>query len=211
MQILVALFAVAIGLAIAFFGYRFLWVLLPIWGFFAGLWLGVTGLQTLFGEGFLVGVSGLVIGVVLGLIFAVLSYLFYFVGVAILGGSIGYGLTVSLLVGGLGMNANFIVWLIAIVVAVLFAVVILALNIQKYAVIVITALGGASATLGGILLLFNQVSMDQLSGNVGVFAPVSFSEGPIWWLIWAVVAVAGIVLQIMSNRVYVLEEPPARM
>lgn len=211
MQFLVGLFAIVIGLAIAFWGYRFLWVLLPIWGFFAGLWLGVTGLHTLFGEGFLVGVSGLVVGFVLGLIFAVLSYLFYFVGVAILGGTIGYGLTTSLLVGGLGMNANFLVWLIAIVVAVLFAVAVLALNLQKYAVIIITALGGASATLGGILLLLNRIPMDQLSGNVGVFAPVTFQEGPIWWLIWVVVAIAGIVWQIRSNRVYVLEAPPSRM
>ena len=210
MQFLLALFAIIVGLGIAFFGYRFLWILLPIWGFFAGLWLGYTGLQTLFGAGFLAGVSGLVVGVVLGLILAVLSYLFYFIGVAILGATIGYGLTTSLLVGGLGMNPGFLVWVLAIIVAVVFAVAVLALNLQKYVVIIITALGGASATIAGALLLFGQITSEQLSGNVGIFAPVSFQEGALWWIIWAVIAIAGIVWQIQSNRMYVLEEPPTR-
>lgn len=210
MSIIIALLAVAVGLALLFAGYRLLWVLLPIWGFFAGLWLGITGLQAIFGTGFLAGVSGLVVGFILGIIFAVLSYLFYVIGVAILGATIGYGMTASLLVGGLGMNQGFLVWLIAIVVAVIFAVAVLVLNLQKYAVIGITSLGGASAIIAGALLLFGQISEDQLSGLMGVWAPVTFQEGWFWWLGWAVLAIIGIVYQIQSNRVYVLEPPPSR-
>lgn len=210
MSFIIGLLAIAIGLALLFAGYRLLWVLLPIWGFFAGLWLGITGLQAIFGTGFLAGVSGLVVGFVLGIVFAVLSYLFYIVGVAILGATIGYSLTVSLLVGGLGMNQGFFVWLIAVVVAVVFAVVVLVLNLQKYAVIIITALGGASAVIAGALLLFGQISQEQLSGLMGVWAPVSFGEGWFWWLGWLILAVIGIAYQIQANRVYVLEPPPAR-
>ena len=40
------------GLLLAFFGYRLFLVLLPIWGFFFGLWLGADTMQVLFGEGF---------------------------------------------------------------------------------------------------------------------------------------------------------------
>ena len=210
MSFIIGLLAIAIGLALLFAGYRLLWVLLPIWGFFAGLWLGITGLQAIFGTGFLAGVSGLVVGFVLGIVFAVLSYLFYIVGVAILGATIGYSLTVSLLVGGLGMNQGFLVWLIAVVVAVAFAVVVLVLNLQKYAVIFITSLGGASAVIAGALLLFGQISQEQLSGLMGVWAPVSFGEGWFWWLGWLILAVIGIAYQIQANRVYVLEPPPAR-
>ncbi|MEZ4515297.1 MAG: DUF4203 domain-containing protein [Chloroflexota bacterium] len=210
MSFIIGLLAIAIGLALLFAGYRLLWVLLPIWGFFAGLWLGITGLQAIFGTGFLAGVSGLVVGFVLGIVFAVLSYLFYIVGVAILGATIGYSLTVSLLVGGLGMNQGFFVWLIAVVVAVVFAVVVLVLNLQKYAVIFITALGGASAVIAGALLLFGQISQEQLSGLMGVWAPVSFGEGWFWWLGWLILAVIGIAYQIQANRVYVLEPPPTR-
>lgn len=210
MNFIIALFAIAIGVAICFAGYRLLWVLLPIWGFFAGLWLGVTGLQSLFGEGFLVGVSGLIVGLVLGLIFAVLSYFFYFIGVAILGASVGYGVTMSILVGGLGMSQNIFTWLIAIVVAVVLAIVVLVFNVQKYVVIAVSALGGASAAIAGLLLLFGEVSQEQLSTLVGVFAPVSFQDGAIWWLIWAAVAIVGIVFQIRANRVFVQDPPPSR-
>lgn len=210
MSFIIALLAIGIGLALLFGGYRLLWVLLPIWGFFAGLWLGVTGLQAMFGTGFLAGVSGLVIGFVLGIVFAVLSYLFYFIGVAILGATVGYGLTVSLLVGGLGMNQGFLVWLIAVTVAVMVAVLVLALNLQKYAVIAITSLGGASAIIAGALLLFGRISEEQLSGLMGVWAPVSFQDGAIWWIGWLILAIVGIVFQIQANRVYVLEPPPAR-
>ena len=209
MEFIVALLAVVIGVLVCFAGYRLLFVLLPFWGFFAGLWLGFTGIQTIFGEGFLAGVSGLVIGLVLGVIFAVLSYLFYFVGVAILGASVGYGLTVSLLVGGLGMNGGFIVWLLAIAVAVIFAVVILALNVQKLVVIIISALGGASAMFAGIGLLFGQITVEEVSTTVGAYAPVSFQEGPLWWLIWAALAILGIVIQFQSTRQYEMETPPA--
>ncbi len=210
MDFIIAILAILIGLAICFAGYRWLWILLPFWGFFAGIWLGFTGIQTIFGEGFLAGVSGIVVGLILGVIFAVLSYLFYFVGVAILGATVGYGLTMSLFTGAFGMEPNFLIWLIAIVVAVVAAFLTLALNLQKYVVIVITALAGASATIAGVLLLFGQTSSEDLSGQIGVFAPVSLQEGAIWWILWAVLAIAGIVYQIMANRVYVLEPPPAR-
>ncbi|MCB0203071.1 MAG: hypothetical protein KDI03_23600, partial [Anaerolineae bacterium] len=97
-----------------------------------------------------------------------------------------------------------------VVVAVVFAVVVLVLNLQKYAVIIITALGGASAVIAGALLLFGQISQEQLSGLMGVWAPVSFGEGWFWWLGWLILAVIGIAYQIQANRVYVLEPPPTR-
>jgi hypothetical protein len=210
MDFLIAILAIVIGLAICFAGYRWLWILLPFWGFFAGLWLGYTGIQTIFGAGFLSGVSGIVIGLILGVIFAVLSYLFYFVGVAILGATVGYGLTMSIFTGAFGMNPNFFIWLIAIAVGALAAFLTLGLNLQKYVIIAITALGGASAVIAGVLVMFGPGTAEDLSGKVGVFAPVSFQDGAIWWILWAVLAIAGIVYQIMSNRVYVLEPPPAR-
>ena len=210
MDFIIAILAILIGLAICFAGYRWLWILLPFWGFFAGIWLGVTGIQTIFGPGFLAGVSGLVIGFILGIVFAVLSYLFYFVGVAILGATVGYSLTMSLFTGAFGMNPNFLIWMIAIAIAVVAAVAVLVLNMQKYVVIFLTAMAGASATIAGVLLLFGQTSSEQLSGQVGVFSPVSLQDGAVWWIFWAVLAIAGIVYQIMANRVYVLDPPPVR-
>ena len=90
------------------------------------------------GDAFLDTVTGWVVGFFVALIFAGLSYLFYLAAVAILSGSLGYALTVGLL-GAIGLEMGFLVWLIAIVVAVIFAVVVLRFNIQKYVIIIATA------------------------------------------------------------------------
>jgi hypothetical protein len=45
---------------------------------------------------------------------------------------------------------------------------------------------------------------------VGVFAPVSFSDGWLWWLIWFGLAIVGIIAQVSVSRNYQLEQPSAR-
>ncbi len=87
----VALFALIVGLAFCFAGYRVFLVMLPIWGFFAGFWLGAEVTTLLFGSGFLATTTGWVIGFVVGLLGAVLSYLLYFLGVALLARRIWLG------------------------------------------------------------------------------------------------------------------------
>src|SRR5512138_1197335 len=91
------------GTALAFAGYRLFIYLLPVWGFFFGLALGAQTMQALFGVGFLATVTSWVVGFFVGGIFAVLSYAFYMVAVAIIGGSLGYVVAVGLLTG-IGMN-----------------------------------------------------------------------------------------------------------
>jgi len=90
--LLVGIIAIALGAAIMLLGYRLALILLPIWGFFAGFLLGAQLLQEFFGDGFLATTASWVVGVVLGLLFAVLSYLFWYVAVVILFASIGYWL-----------------------------------------------------------------------------------------------------------------------
>ena len=196
-----SMIALLIGLAVTFGGYRFFLFLLPIWGFFFGFGLGAETLQVIFGVGFLATVSSWVVGFIVGAIFAVLSYLFYIVAVALLAGSFGYGLAVALLTA-IGLNFGFIVWLIGLVVGVIVAVVVLILNIQKYAIIVITALGGTSAIIFTLLAMFGNLTPAQMMLNP-VMTAVSNS---FWWLLfYLVLAVAGIVVQLGANRSYELE------
>jgi len=108
--ILIILAIVALGLGLAFLtvGYRFFLFLLPVWGFMGGVWLGAEVTSVLFGEGFLVSVTGLIISIVTGLVLAVLSYFFYAVGVLLLGASFGYWLSASLLYA-IGFGPGFLV------------------------------------------------------------------------------------------------------
>jgi len=184
------------GLAVTFGGYRLFLILLPIWGFFFGFFLGAETVQVLFGIGFLATVTSWVAGFIVGAVFAILSYLFYIFAVAVLSFSAGYGLTVGIL-DAIGLNLGFLLWLIAVVVGVVVAVAVVVLNIQKYAVIVITAVGGTAAIIYTLLALFGGFALVEL-----LLGPVRLAiRNSFWWLLFfLVVAGAGIVVQIRANR-----------
>lgn len=185
-----------IGMAMCYAGYRWFLILLPIWGFFFGFGLGVQTVQVLFNEAFLATVTSWVVGFIAGLIFAVLSYLFYFVAVALISGALGYFLAVGLLTG-LGLDLSFIVWLIGLAAGVVVAFVVLFWNLQKFAIIAITALGGAAVIIFTLLAGFGNLSLEQLAANpVGTVISESF-----WWaLLFVFLAVSGVFVQVFVNR-----------
>jgi len=190
------------GMAVVFFGYRLFLVLIPIWGFFFGLGVGAHTVQLIFGDAFLATITSWVVGFFVGLLFAVLSYLFYMVAVALLSASFGYGLTVALF-GAIGVDLNFLVWIVGIVVGVIVAILVLRFNIQKYAIIFITALGGTGAIIFTLLAAFGDITrLENLIGN-----PVQAAiQNSFWWLLFfAVVSIIGIVFQIRTNRAFEIE------
>ena len=187
-----------LGLAFCFLGYRIFLVLLPVWGFFAGFWLGAQAIALLLGGGFLATTTGFVVGFVVGLVFAVLSYLFFVVGVAIVAGAIGAALGTGLM-AALGFDASLLVTLVGLISAILVVVVTLWFNIQKYVIIVATALTGANLIVLSPLLLFGQVTLDELEAAGGSIAPV-LQESWFWLIVWLALAVFGVVLQIRANQ-----------
>ena len=128
--LLLALLAFLLGLAFCLAGYRLFLVMLPIWGFFGGLWVGAYSVTAIFGTGFLATTSGLVVGIIVGIIGAVLSYLFYTVGVAIIAGWFGAALASGIMTA-IGFDPGFVVTVVAIVSALVAIAVTLLLNIQK--------------------------------------------------------------------------------
>jgi Domain of unknown function (DUF4203) len=194
------LIAFVFGLTLCFVGYRFFLFLLPIWGFFFGLWLGAQSMQALFGVGFLATITSWVVGFIVGAIFAVLAYLFYIVAVAIIAGSLGYFVAVGILLW-LGLNMGFLVWLIGIIAAVALAIVTLMFNLQKWVIMIATAVMGASIVIGTFVVMFNPaVSLLQ--------NPVKFILSQSWllWLTALALVVFGVIVQYRSSKVYTLEE-----
>jgi hypothetical protein len=194
------LIGILFGLVLCFAGYRLFIILLPIWGFVFGLVFGAQSIQLLFGTGFLATVSSWVVGLVVGAIFAVLSYLFYIVAVAIIAGSLGYGLTVAFLFL-IGMDANWLMWLIGIVVAIAFAVVTIVFNLQKWVVIAATAILGAGAMIETVVFMFYPAA--TVLEN-----PVKAALDASWllWVVFIVFAILGIVAQVMNTRNFAVEE-----
>jgi hypothetical protein len=202
------LIALLVGLAVCFNGYRWFLILLPIWGFFFGFGLGAQTLQAILpGSEFVATVTSWVVGFIVGLVFAVLSYLFWIIGVAIFSGSFGYALGVGLM-GAIGIDLNLLVWLVGIVVGIIVAVVVLVLNLQKWAIILITSFGGAAIIAGTIGLILSGADAATLGQNP---LRTVISASPLLIILFVVVGVLGFISQWRINQSWELAVPEDRI
>lgn len=198
--LLLVVLAALLGLAFCFVGYRFFLVMLPIWGFFAGFWIGGYATSLLLGTGFLGTTLALVVGVVAGIVGAVLSYLFYMVGVALIAAALG-GFIGSGVMGALGFDPGLLTTVVVIVSALVAVVLALILNIQKWVIIVFTAVAGAALIVLSAMILFGQVTRAELQSGGGMLSTI-FQGSWLWGLLWLALLVAGVVVQIRSSRGY---------
>ena len=189
------------GAFVCFAGYRFFLVLLPIWGFFFGFAVGIQAVQALLGDAFFATVTSWAVGFVVALAFALFSYLFYIFAVALISGSLGYGLVVAIM-GAIGFSFGFLTWIIALVVGVVFAVVTLRFNLAKYVIIIATALGGAAMAVGTLVLGVENVDLAKAAAN-----PIQtmLSGHPFWTIIFLVMVAGGIFVQWRAGRFYTVE------
>jgi len=202
--ILLTLVALGLGAVLLLVGYRFFLLLLPIWGFVAGLWLGAETVSILLGEGFLVSVTGLVVGFVVGLIMAILSYLFYAVGVLLLGASFGYWLAAGLMYA-VGFESGFLVTVVGAITAIIFATLTVMLDVKKHLAIIMTAFGGAGGISLAILLIFGVIDPEQLQAGGAAALAAVIEESALWLLIWLALAIGGIIFQESNTREYYIE------
>lgn len=198
--ITLALFAVLLGAAFCLAGYRFFLVVLPIWGFFGGFWLGAYSVSLILGGGFLATTTGLVVGLVVGIIGAVLSYLFYLVGVVIIaasfGGSLGSGV-----MGALGFDPGLIMAVVTIVSGLVAVGLTLLLNLQKLVLVMFTAMAGAVLVVLAGMLVFGQITPAQLQSGANLIQPI-FQGSWFWGLVWLALAVLGAVVQFRTSMAY---------
>ena len=196
------LIALLFTTAVAFFGYRLLFLLLPIWGFFWGFGLGAQTIQALFGDALLATVTSWVVGFVVAMFAAVLSYLFFYIGVFLLAAAIGYGVVVAILLA-IGLDFGFIVWLLGIIAGAALGVVTIRFNLAKPVLIVGTALVGSAAAVGTLMIGVVGASITNVLQN-----PVSFvidAGGFIAILLFILMAAAGMYVQFAQNREYTYE------
>ena len=87
--LVVGVFTLLFGAAFCFLGYRFFRILLPIWGFIAGFWVGEAFVAAIFGDSNTAIIAGWIVGLIGGLLLAGLSLFLFKVAVAILGATFG--------------------------------------------------------------------------------------------------------------------------
>lgn len=203
----IGLFAMLIGLAVCFNGYRWFLIFLPIFGFFIGFFVGAGATQALFGSGFLVTTTSWVFGFVLGAVFAVLSYLFYYIAVIIVGGGLGYALVVGVL-QAIGLDMGLIVWLLGVAGAVIAAIATIVLNLQKWVIVAFTSVAGATVIIGSFFLAFGTIAPEHFSRNA---VRMIIDDSFLWLVFWLVLVVLGFLAQVATTRDFVLVEPANRI
>ncbi len=194
----IGLLGILIGLAFVFWGFRLFLILLPIWGFFVGFLFGASVVHVFIGENlpFLATTLGWVVGFVAGIVFAILSYLYYWFAVVFIGASLGYAGGVGLLHWLGNGGDNFMAFLFGLIGAIIVAAIVVVLRLPKYLAIVLTAIGGAAATVTGVALILKQVTLDELTGGaIGSLAAVNDLPW-LWGLAGIVLAGVGIAYQI---------------
>jgi len=200
MQIIfISLIVFLFGLAMVVYGYRIFLVLLPVFAFFAGFWLGADITSLFLGTGFLGSIAGWVAGFISGLIFAIFSYMFFkfAIGVQVM------ILTYSIITGLLG--AFFEPGILSAAIGVALALFVLflafAINLQRYVVIVITSIVGSNAILLSTLLLFGRVTLQELQNTGTSIIPI-VRDSWLWLLVWLVLTGIGVWGQVRTNRTY---------
>jgi hypothetical protein len=198
MTVIALLFATAL----IFGGYRFFLFLLPIWGFFFGFGLGASAVQALFSTGLLATVTSWVVGFIVALIFALLSYFFYAAAVAVAAGILGYMLGVGLM-DLFGLNGlALITFIVATILAIGAVVITFRFNLQKYVIIAATAIGGAAIAVGVILLGVGGVDLIRLAESP---LRLLWQTSPFMGIVFVLLAIAGIAVQIRANRRFEIE------
>ena len=189
--LLFVLLLVILGLALCFMGYSLFRVLLPIWGFIAGLIFGVQALDSLVGGGFLSVSLGLVIGFFIGFLLAAIAYWVYAFAIVLFGAALGYVLGAGLMLL-IGLDYGFITVLVGLFSAVLMAMLFVKGRMPKFLVMLLTAMGGSMVMITGLFVLVGKVPTAGLS----VFLTRYMVYGSWFWLIvWAIVAGLGMAFQ----------------
>jgi uncharacterized protein DUF4203 len=192
----VALLSIGIGLVATFFGYRLFRAVLPVFGFVVGAIVGAQAVGLIFGDGFLTTLLSIITAVVVGVVFGLLAYTFWALGVVLVVFGMGFAIGNALLPALRIDNLELVSWLIGVAVGLGFAAAAYVLRLPRAVVVAVTALWGAGSTLAGILIILGQIEPEDI-GYGGVDAVVSNSF--IWLLAFLALAVVGAVFQAMTT------------
>jgi hypothetical protein len=186
MAVVVGVAALALGVAVCFYGFKLFPYVVPVAAFLVGAVLGAEIASAVIGTPPLSTVPSMVAGVTVGLIFAAVSHAYYhwaIIAVAAVAGFVlgsvwltGTGHATLALPGGVTLAAAF-------------ALVAVLLNLPRALVVSVTATTGALLGLGGILVIGGQIPVGRKGLLTNLQAPT------LWVLAWVAIAALGAFVQ----------------
>lgn len=195
-DVIVGLLAILVGALFCFRGYLAMRIIIPMWGAFVGFMLGAGLVVGVGDDGFLRSAVGWIVGIAVGLLFALLAYLYYEISIAIAMGGIGFVLGTGLMVA-LGVDWSWLIVLVGVIVGVLLAIIAIAGDLPMILLTVLTAMAGATTIVGGIMLLTGTV--DTLDFET-VATTKRLDDDWWWYAIYLVLVIAGIVAQVSDTQ-----------
>jgi Domain of unknown function (DUF4203) len=190
-DVVVGIAAIVIGGVFCFWGYFAMRLVIPIWGFFAGFMLGAGATSFFDDSEFLSTVLGWILGFFVGLLFAVLAYLFYEIAVVLAFASIGFTLGSGLMTA-LNIDWNWFVILAGVAGGIVFGIVAVVTELPMVLLVVFSTIAGALAITAGLMLVFN--ATDTKDWNSTTFVDL-IDDDWWWWVIAFALAIAGLVAQ----------------
>lgn len=184
-MVLVALTLMATGLVAGLFGFKLFKLLLPLIGLVGGSVVGFVGFQTLFGTGVVSTTVAIFVAITVGLVFALLSFMYFRIAVvaymAILGASV-----LSYLGATLGLAENtFVIMLLSISGVVIGIVIASHEAFSERLILVMTSFIGVTLILEGVFLVTSNVSLDQLNQQGAIASAINtIDQSFLWLFIW---------------------------
>ena len=198
-QFLVGIILALIGLAVCFLGLRFWFILLPVFGAITGFFVGARVMQDIFGTGFLATTTSWIVGIIMAIVLALLSYFIWYAGAIIMAGAVGASLFSGLLHALFTNPWGWVLFIVALIGAIIFAVGALILNLPIYIIIVNSALIGAALAVAGLLTIFGTIEVTELANGAALAVVNETKLGNASWLwvvAWIVLAAVGMYYQL---------------
>ncbi len=194
-EIVVGLFALGVGAVFTFYGYKAMRILFPLWGLVAGYWFGARMVESFTNDTFFATALGIAVGVICGLVAAVLAYLYYAVAIIVFMGVLGYWLGSGLLIWA-GVNPGFLTFIVGFALGIVLVMAGLFLDAPKFFLLFLTAVGGAALMVSGLLVMGNVVEITVLKEGV---VAVMDSQGWIWQVLWIGLGIVGLAVQYTNS------------
>lgn len=154
---------IALGTAVAAYGTRGFYLLIPVWGAIAGFLAGTELVSQLFGDVLFGTLLGVLAGVGLGIVFAVVATLVYTIAVVILAVSVGYGIGSGLLVA-LGVAPGLVTAVGGAVAGAALGIIAVVADAPRVLIAALTAWGGVAVALAAGLVLVGVLEPAAMRG-----------------------------------------------
>lgn len=184
-MIVAATILLALGLVTSLLGLKLFKLLLPLLGLVSGFMIGFVGTQGIFGTGQFSSAMAVLIALFVGVLLAILSFMFFDAAIIIVMTLLGAS-AFSYLGVALGLRADgFVLFLMALSGGILGFIVAQRYPIGVQLVVGLTSLIGVAYILTGFMLVAGTVTLDELN-NQGVVASLLrvVDQSFIWLFVW---------------------------